>query len=219
MRRWPVSIKTIRISRAIETRKMIKNLNGPPSSQTALTPEGSPATTLAKMRSDMPWPIPRWVMSSASERCVRGSGYAHREPHHEGRAGREDQDHEEAQPQGEPRDQVDVKAEQRLVVAVKGVDEPRRLQERQANGEITSGLGDPLLADGALVAPLGEFGNNGREQLDHDGARDVGHDPQTKCRETRQRATGEEVQEAEHAAGAGLTLEQLDLVPTHARDR
>ena len=25
-----------------------------------------PATTLAKIRMDMPWPMPRWVMSSAS---------------------------------------------------------------------------------------------------------------------------------------------------------
>ena len=57
------------------------------------------------------------------------------------------------------------------------------------------------------------------EQLDHDGAGDVGHDAQSEDRQSRQRATGEEVQEAQHATGAGLGLERLDLAPTHARDR
>ena len=32
----------------------------------ALPPEGMDATTLAKIRMDMPWPMPRWVISSAS---------------------------------------------------------------------------------------------------------------------------------------------------------
>ena len=32
----------------------------------ALNPVGMAATTLAKIRIDMPWPMPRWVMSSAS---------------------------------------------------------------------------------------------------------------------------------------------------------
>jgi hypothetical protein len=31
-----------------------------------LNPWGWPATTLAKIRIDMPWPMPRWVISSAS---------------------------------------------------------------------------------------------------------------------------------------------------------
>ena len=38
----------------------------PPSWRTVFIPFGIPATTLAKMRMDMPWPMPRWVMSSAS---------------------------------------------------------------------------------------------------------------------------------------------------------
>ena len=32
----------------------------------ALPPDGIDATTLAKIRIDMPWPMPRWVISSAS---------------------------------------------------------------------------------------------------------------------------------------------------------
>ena len=32
----------------------------------ALNPVGMAATTLAKIRMDMPWPMPRWVISSAS---------------------------------------------------------------------------------------------------------------------------------------------------------
>ena len=45
---------------------MTKNLAGPPSLQTAWPPEGMPATTLAKINRLMPWPMPRWVISSAS---------------------------------------------------------------------------------------------------------------------------------------------------------
>jgi len=73
-----------------------------------------------------------------------------------------------------------------------------------------------FLTDGPLVAPLRELGDDGRQQLDHDGARDVGHDAEAEDRESGQGATGEEVQETEHAAGAGLRLQVLDLAPAHA---
>ena len=76
------------------------------------------------------------------------------EPHDEGRAGGHDRDHEQPEPEVELGDQVDVEAEQRLVVAVEGVDQTGRLQERQPDGEVPGRLGDLLLADGALVAPL-----------------------------------------------------------------
>ncbi len=141
------------------------------------------------------------------------------EPHDEGRAGGHDRDHEQTQFQVELGDEVDVEAEQRLVVTVEGVDESGRLQECQADREVARRLGDLLLTDGALVTPLRELGDDGREELDHDGARDVGHDAQSEDRESGERATGEEVQEAEHATGAGLGLEQSDLAPTHPGDR
>ena len=42
------------------------NLKLPPSARIAAPPAGMPDTTLAKIRIDMPWPMPRWVMSSPS---------------------------------------------------------------------------------------------------------------------------------------------------------
>ena len=45
---------------------MVANFTLPPSWRTVLSPEGIPATTLAKIRIDMPWPMPRWVINSAS---------------------------------------------------------------------------------------------------------------------------------------------------------
>ena len=101
-------------------------------------------------------------------------------------------------------------------MAVEGVDESGRLQEREPNGQVARGLGDLLLTNGPLVTPLAEFGNDAREQLDDDGARDVGHDPEAKDRESSQRPTREEVQEAEYAARSRLVLQGLDLGPADA---
>ena len=66
MRRWPWSMKTMKTSRASEITKMVKNLPGPPSAHTARPPVGRLATTFEKMSKLIPWPIPRWVISSAS---------------------------------------------------------------------------------------------------------------------------------------------------------
>ena len=66
IRRCPLSMKTISTSSAREMTRMMRNFTGPPSLHTAWPPEGRPATTLAKIRRLMPWPIPRWVISSAS---------------------------------------------------------------------------------------------------------------------------------------------------------
>ncbi len=66
MRRWPWSTKTIRTNRARDTNRMTENLIRPPSWRTVFRPDGMPATTLAKIRMDIPWPMPRWVISSAS---------------------------------------------------------------------------------------------------------------------------------------------------------
>ena len=66
IRRWPWSTKTISTSSARETSRITENLTRPPSCRTVLSPLGMPATTLAKIRMDMPLPMPRWVMSSPS---------------------------------------------------------------------------------------------------------------------------------------------------------
>ncbi len=66
IRRWPWSTKTMSTNKASDTRITIENLSRPPTWRTVLSPEGMPATTLAKIRIDIPCPIPRWVISSAS---------------------------------------------------------------------------------------------------------------------------------------------------------
>jgi hypothetical protein len=93
------------------------------------------------------------------------------------------------------------------------------LQQREANGEIARRLGNFLLTDRTLVAPFTELGNNGREQLDHDRTRDVGHNAQPKDGEAREGTTREEVQESEYATGPGLGLERLHLGPTDTGNR
>ncbi len=45
---------------------MMENLNRPASAFTDAPPEGMVATTLVKISTDMPWPTPRWVISSPS---------------------------------------------------------------------------------------------------------------------------------------------------------
>ena len=45
---------------------MTVNLKSPPSERMRRNPVGMAATTLAKIRMDIPCPMPRWVMSSAS---------------------------------------------------------------------------------------------------------------------------------------------------------
>src|ERR1700744_6084395 len=66
MRRWPCSMNTMATSRINEMMMMTTNLATPASCRMALPPDGMVATTLVKIRTDMPWPMPRWVMSSPS---------------------------------------------------------------------------------------------------------------------------------------------------------
>jgi hypothetical protein len=53
-------------SKMIETAMITPNLKLPPSARMERKPLGMAATTLAKIRMDIPCPMPRWVMSSAS---------------------------------------------------------------------------------------------------------------------------------------------------------
>ena len=151
------------------------------------------------MRIDIPWPMPRWVMSSASHMtkavpAVRQSTM------------------KAASGSGELRDEVDARgsAEQARVVAVEDVDEPGRLHEGQGDGQVPGGLGELLLPDRPLVAPLLELRDHRREQLDDDRAGDVGHDAEPEDGEPDERAAGEQVEEPEDPRGARGVLELLD---------
>ena len=135
------------------------------------------------------------------------------QPHDEGGAGGQDQHHEEGQRPVEAGDQVDARPEQGRVVAVEGVDEAGGLHDGQGHREVAGGLGDLLLADGALVPPLLELGDDGGEQLNDDGARDVGHDAQAEDGQAHQGAPAEEVEEAEHARRGGRALQALQARP------
>ena len=87
---------------------------------------------------------------------------------------------------------------------------PRALEQGERDGQVPRRLGDPLLADGALVAPLLELRDDRGEQLDDDRARDVGHHAEPEDREPRQRAAAEQVQEPERVLAPGLGGEELD---------
>ena len=96
---------------------------------------------------------------------------------------------------------------------MEGVDQAGRLHDGQRHGEVAGGLGDLLLADRALVPPLLELGDHRREQLDDDGAGDVGHDAQAEDGQSDQGTPAEEVQEAEHARRRGRALQALQPGP------
>jgi len=114
MRRWPLSMKTMSTKSAIETSRMIKNLVGPPRSR--------PPTARGHARDDVGEDQEAHALANAA------LGDEFGEPHDKGGSRGHDCDHEQTQPQVELGDEVDVKAKQRLVVAVKGVDEARGLQ-------------------------------------------------------------------------------------------
>ena len=151
----------------------------------------------------MPWPMPRWVISSASHMtkavpAVRISTM------------------NRASGQLKLGIRSMLVPEQGRVVAVEGVDEARGLHDGQGHREVAGGLGDLLLPDGTLVPPLLELGDDRREQLNDDGAGDVGHDAQAEDGQAHQGAAAEEVEEAEHARGGGRALQALQLRPVDA---
>ena len=162
------------------------------------------ATTLAKIRIDIPCPMPRWVMSSASHMTKAVPAVRHMTM-------------KAASGKAELGDQVDVGAQQGGVVAVEGVDQARRLHQGQRHRQVPGGLGDLLLPHGALVAPLLQLGDDRRQQLNDDGAGDVGHDAQAEDGQAHQRPTAEEVEEAENARGRRRALERLQPAPVHPR--
>ena len=93
----------------------------------------------------MPCPTPRWVMSSAIHMTMAVPAVRHSTM---------------KTPSGNVSFGIRsiVSPISPLVVAVERVDQPRALQQGQRHGQVPGGLGDPLLADRALVAPLLELG-------------------------------------------------------------
>ena len=88
-----------------------------------------------------------------------------------------------------------------------------------ADREVAGPLGDLALTDRALLLPLLELGDHHREDLHDDRAGDVRHDPEREDRELGERAAGEELEEGEHAALLGLVLERADTAEVDAGHR
>ena len=155
-------------------------------------------TTVAKIRIDMPLPMPRWVMSSPIHMTTAVPAVMRE--HDEQHAGHV-----------EVRDQVDAVG-QLLVppkpptAVVEQEGEAGGLEDGEAHGHVAGPLGDLLLADRALLLPLLELGDHHRQQLHDDRAGDVRHDPEREHGEPGERAAREQVEEAEHAALLGLAL-------------
>ena len=160
-------------------------------------------TTDAKIRIDMPLPMPRWVMSSPSHitsavpavhvRTISAAWPA-------------------------------VKSGMRSLAlgsrrSRAGRPCPRAARTRSrstgssasADGEVAGPLRDLLLPDLAFLLPLLELRDHDAEQLHDDRRRDVRHDPEEEDRDVGDRAAGEQVEEADDAAVVlGLVLQLLD---------
>ena len=128
----------------------------------ACMPLGRPATIEAKIISEMPLPMPRWVISSpihmsstvpaVSEMTIRKTCGASK-----------------SGITGVPGARREAAEEE---------DVADRLGEGQADGQVARVLRDPLLADLALLLQLLQRRHDDRQQLQDDRGRDVGHDAQ-----------------------------------------
>ena len=95
---------------------------------------------------------------------------------------------------------------------------PERLRGGEHDGQIARVLVDLGIARLALLLELLEPRHDDGHELEDDRRRDVRHDPEREDRELRERAAGEEVQQAEH--GAALAAEViLDRLRVDARRR
>ena len=139
------------------------------------------------------------------------------EPHHERRAGGERQDDEQHVQGGEIRDQVDRarRAPGQELPRVEQEDEPRGLHQCETDGEIARRLGELALSDRSLVSPFGELRDHGREQLDDDRRRDVGHDPEPQHGGAGQGTAREQVQEAEQPLALRGVRDRVDRLEAH----
>ena len=91
-----------------------------------------------------------------------------------------------------------------------------RLDRSQDHGQIASPLGNLLTAEFAFFLQLGERLVDHGQQLQDDRRRDVGHDAQSKNRQTAELPAGEQVHEAQQTAFV-LLEKLLQLVRIHTR--
>ena len=202
IRRCPDSTNTIPTIMATPIARITKNWNFVPSLQIAAPWAGSRETTDAKIRIDIPLPMPRWVMSSPSHitmavPAVQTSTMS--AARHKLKPGMK------SMPCGSS-----AEPDEAAGALVQREHEPGRLHEREGDGEVPRPLRDLLLADLTLLLPLLELGDHDTEQLHDDRCRDVRHDPEEEDRDVRDRAAGEEVEESDHAAVVGTLLQRLD---------
>ena len=204
MRRCPSWTKTMATITASATKGIITTKTWSGLVHQASIPPGSLETIEAKIISEMPLPIPRWVISS---------------PNHIS----------SVQPAVSAitirRTFGPVRLPSTLVPPCFGAEGPEEedvaegLAEGQADGQVARVLGDLLLADLAFFLELLQRGDDDREQLQDDRRGDVGHDPQREEREAREAAAREEVEEAEDVGAAEVALQFLDGVDVDARRR
>ena len=115
---------------------------------------------------------------------------------------------------------VAAAAEQAAAAVVEEEGQAGGLEQRDGDREVARPLRDLALADRPHLLPLLQLGDHHGEDLHDDRRRDVRHDPEREERELGERAAGEQLQEAEHAAALlGLALELLDGVEVDARAR
>ena len=167
----------------------------------AWMPPGSRETIDAKIISEMPLPMPRWVISSpihisSTQPAVRQTTIRIT------RARREVVDHRRARG-------VALRAEQEDVAD--------RLGGREADGQVARVLRDARLTDLALLLQLLQRRRDDRQQLQDDRGRDVGHDPEREDRDAGQAAAGEQVEEAEDVRAGVVLLDLVDRLGVDAR--
>ena len=145
------------------------------------------------------------------------------QPHDHGGAGGPDE-HDQRRLAGvEARDHVLAleagEAEDPALALVQCEDEAGGLDDGEADGHVARPLRDLLLTDLAFLLPLLELRDHDLQQLHDDRRRDVRHDPEEEDRDVGDRAAGEQVEEADHAAVVGLVLQLLDLTEVDVRHR
>ena len=135
-------------------------------------PAGSRATIEAKISSEMPLPIPRWVMSSPIHISSTQPG------------GQADDDQEDVR-------RVEVFDDRFAGFRLQGVEQEHvadRLREGEADGQVARVLGDARLPDLAFLGELFQRGHRHLQQLQDDRGGDVGHDPEREDRDSREPA-------------------------------
>ena len=147
-------------------------------------------------------------------------------PHEQRRAGDQGEHHETDAGQVEvlvATEQVEsggvLHTAEPAAAVVEQVRQAERLHERDGDREVAGPLRDLALPDRALLLPLLELRDHHGEDLHDDRARDVRHDPEREDGELRERAAGEQLEEAEHATVLRLLLQLLDLTEVDAGHR